>query len=292
MPAAGQTPYSIGLALDNGSGISVSGAGVTDSGSPSVPPIWQHPEFARGAREMTGIALGIAAWGLLTGIAMAKSDLPMPLAVLMSLIVYAGSAQLAVLPLLVSAAPLWVVWATALCVNLRFVVFSASWRQHFGALPRGRRALMSYFCADLNYALFSHRFPRPAPVAQSVPYFWGSASLNWLAWQLPSLIGLAVGDRIPTAWGLGFAGSLALLGFVYSLLNGCVPAALRWCSSAGHVIAASATAARLARPWPGSRRSGRPRSGTKTAQLAEQPMQRALGAGERASAWRPAFSLP
>jgi len=182
-------------------------------------PLWRHPEFARGARDMTGTALGIAAWGLLAGIATANSGLPLPLAVLMSLIVFAGSAQLAALPLLVGGAPLWVIWATALCVNLRFVIFSAGWRRHFAALPRGQRMRMAYFAADLNYALFAKRFPQPAPLSRSVPYFWGAVVLNWPAWQVPSLIGLLVGDRIPTAWGLGFAGTLALLGLTYTLLN-------------------------------------------------------------------------
>jgi predicted branched-subunit amino acid permease len=182
-------------------------------------PLWKDPEFARGAREMTGTALGIGAWGLLTGIAMAKSDLAMPLAVLMSLIVFAGSAQLAALPLLAGGAPLWVIWATALCVNLRFVIFSAGWRRYFGALPRGQRLRMSYFAADLNYVLFMKRFPETPPLAQGVPYFWGGVALNWTSWQVPSLIGLFVGDRIPTEWGMGFAGTLALLGLTLSLLH-------------------------------------------------------------------------
>lgn len=181
--------------------------------------LWRHPEFARGARDMTGTALGIAAWGLLTGIAMAKSELAMPLALLMSLLVFAGSAQLAALPLLAGGAPLWVIWATALCVNLRFVIFSAGWRRYFGALPRGRRLRMAYFAADLNYVLVMKRFPRPPSPSESVPYFWGGVALNWPAWQLPSLIGLWVGDRIPPQWGLGFAGTLALLALTYSLLH-------------------------------------------------------------------------
>jgi predicted branched-subunit amino acid permease len=189
------------------------------SSDPAPTPVWRHPEFARGARDMTGTALGIAAWGLLTGIAMAKSGLPIPLAVLMSLIVFAGSAQLAALPLLAGGAPLWVIWATALCVNLRFVIFSAGWRRYFAGLPRGQRLRIAYFAADLNYALFLKRFPQPPPVSLGVPYFWGGAALNWPAWQLPSLIGLFVGDRIPTEWGLGFAGTLALLGLTYSLLH-------------------------------------------------------------------------
>jgi predicted branched-subunit amino acid permease len=182
-------------------------------------PLWRHPEFARGVRDMTGTALGIAAWGLLTGIAMAKSELAMPLALLMSLIVFAGSAQLAALPLLASGAPLWVIWATALCVNLRFVIFSAGWRRYFGALPRAQRLRLSYFAADLNYALVLKRFPLPPETSKSVPYFWGGVSLNFPAWHVPSLIGLLVGDRIPTAWGLGFAGALALLALTYAMLH-------------------------------------------------------------------------
>jgi predicted branched-subunit amino acid permease len=181
--------------------------------------LWRHPEFARGARDMTGTALGIAAWGLLTGIAMAKSGLALPLAVLMSLLVFAGSAQLATLPLLTGGAPLWVVWATALCVNLRFVIFSAGWRRYFVALPRAQRLRLSYFAADLNYVLVMKRFPEPPPLAQSVPYFWGGVALNWPAWQLPSLLGLWLGERVPEHWGLGFAGTLALLGLTLSLLQ-------------------------------------------------------------------------
>jgi predicted branched-subunit amino acid permease len=112
-----------------------------------------------------------------------------------------------------------VIWATALCVNLRFVIFSAGWRRYFAELPRARRLRMAYFAADLNYVLFMKRFPDPPPASEAVPYFWGGVALNWTSWQLPSLIGLLVGDRIPTEWGLGFAGTLALLGLTYSLLH-------------------------------------------------------------------------
>jgi predicted branched-subunit amino acid permease len=185
---------------------------------PRMQTTWRHPEFARGAREMVGVALGIAAWGLVTGVAMAKSGLPWPLAVFMSLVVFAGSAQLAALPLIVSGAPLWVIWGTALCINLRFVIFSAMWRPYVMHLPRGERLRMAYFMADLNYVLFMRRFPEPRPAPEQRPYFWGGVVLNWFSWQVPSLVGIALGERIPTQWGLGFAGTLALLGLLYSLI--------------------------------------------------------------------------
>lgn len=199
------------------------------------------PEFRRGAREMGGISVGIAAWGLVTGVAMANSGLGVPLAVLMSLLVYAGTAQLVALPLIVSGAPVWVVWATALCVNLRFVVFSAQWRPYFGHLPLRRRLALGYFCADLNYATFMHRYPEPRPQPGQVPYFAGGALTNWGSWQAASLLGIFAADSVPTHWGLGFAGTLALLGMTYSLLG--TPRA--WLAAA---VAGSAAVAAFALP--------------------------------------------
>ncbi|MDP3085657.1 MAG: AzlC family ABC transporter permease [Rubrivivax sp.] len=180
---------------------------------------WRHPEFRRGAREMTGIALGIAAWGLIAGVTMIQSGLGVPLSVAMSLLVFAGTAQLAALPLMASGAPIWVVWATALCVNLRFVIFSAQWRPYFGGYPFGLRLRLSYFTADLNYVMFMRRFPEPRPAPGQLPYFWGGVVTNWLSWQVPSLVGIFAAESIPTAWGIGFAGTLALLGLTCSLLS-------------------------------------------------------------------------
>jgi predicted branched-subunit amino acid permease len=194
-------------------------------------------EFRRGLREMVGPSLGISAWALVTGVAMIKSGLSVPLAVLMSLIVYAGSAQLAALPLIAAGAPLWVIWATACCMNLRFVIFSAHWRKYFGHLPRAQRLALTYVAADLNYVLFLRRFPDPAPGPGQIPYFLGSVAWSWTSWQVPALVGIALADRVPTEWGLGFAGVLALLGLAYSTLSG------RKSWAAGGVAAVAAVAA-------------------------------------------------
>jgi predicted branched-subunit amino acid permease len=180
----------------------------------------QREEFRRGVREIVEPSFGISAWALVTGVAMIKSGLSAPLAVLMSLAVYAGSAQLAALPLMAAGAPLWVIWATAFCMNLRFVIFSAHWRKYFGHFPRAKRLALTYLAADLNYVLFLRRFPTPEPSPAQVPYFLGSVFWSWLSWQVPALIGIALADRIPTEWGLGFAGVLALLGLAYSTLSG------------------------------------------------------------------------
>jgi predicted branched-subunit amino acid permease len=179
----------------------------------------RHPEFRRGFSEMVAPSLGIAAWGLVTGVAMVKSGLSLPLAAAMTLLVYAGSAQLAALPLIVAGAPLWVLWATAFCVNLRFVIYSADWRRYFGHLPRAQRLVLGYFAVDLSYVLFARRFPAGVPQPEQLPYFWGGVVWNWLSWQGASLLGILIADSVPTQWNLGFAGVLALLGVTYSLLS-------------------------------------------------------------------------
>ena len=182
-----------------------------------------HPDFRAGARDMAQVSLGIAAWGLVTGVAMVKGGLSVPFALLMSFTVFAGSAQLAVVPLMAAGAPIWVVWATAFCVNLRFVIFSAQWRPYFMRFPLRSRLALGYLSGDLGYVLFMKRYATPpapgeAPQGQ-IEYFCGTAVANYVAWQLPSVLGIVLADVVPTHWGLGFAGTLALLGLIYALVS-------------------------------------------------------------------------
>lgn len=185
---------------------------------------------------------GIAAWGLVTGVAMVKSGLGVGLSLLMSALVYAGSSQLAALPLITSHAPLWVIWLTAFAVNLRFVIYSAQWRWYFGHLPRWQRLLLGYLGADMNYAVFLRRWPEPHPQPGQIPYYLGGTLVIWGGWQVPSVLGIALADRIPPQWGLGFAGVLALLGMTASLL---VDRATRTCGA----VAALAAVAAYALPY-------------------------------------------
>lgn len=187
-------------------------------GSSAVGALLRHPSYRQGVSDMVGAAVGVGAWGLVTGVAMVKSGMSVPMALAMTLLVYAGSAQLAVIPLLAVGAPLWVIWLTAACVNLRFVIFSSMWRSYFLPLPLRERLAIGYFSGDVIFVAFMKRFPEPVPGPGQVPYFWGAASINWVAWQVPSIAGILLANAIPLSWGLGFAGVLALLGVLLSLL--------------------------------------------------------------------------
>lgn len=154
---------------------------------------------------------GIAAWGLVVGVAMVKTGLSVPQALAMTLLVFAGSAQLASLPLITAHAPIWVIFATAVVVNLRFVIFSVLLAPHFAHLPWYKRFLLGYVSGDMSVALFLQRFSGEAPLPGKLPYLKGLLYPNWAAWQVGSVAGILLGSTVPAEWGLGFAGTLAII---------------------------------------------------------------------------------
>lgn len=183
----------------------------------------RRPQYREGIRDQASVAVGIAAWGLMTGVAMVQSGLSWLEALLMTLIVYAGSAQLAAVPMIAAGAPMGVILAAAFCVNLRFVVFSAHLRPYLMHLPRWQRLVSGYVTGDLSYVFFARRYPRPGQnaeeLAQQQAYLMGNCAVNYLAWMGASVVGVFLANAVPLAWGLGFAGILALLGVLCSLAS-------------------------------------------------------------------------
>ena len=161
---------------------------------------------------------GIGAWGIVVGIAMVKSGLSVWQATGMTMLVFAGSAQLASLPLIAAQAPIWVIFATALVVNLRFVIFSALLGPHFAHLPWKQRFFLGYISGDLTVAMFLQRYPTAEPAPGKLSYLKGLMYPNWFAWQAGSLAGIFLGSAVPTEWGLGFAGTLAILCIMVPLI--------------------------------------------------------------------------
>ena len=185
------------------------------------PALYKHPEFKVGMLELGSAAPGIAAWGLMTGVAMIKSGMSLTEALLMGLFVFAGSVQLAAIPLIAAGAPMWVILATGFCVNLRFVIFSAHLRPYMMHQPLWRRLVSGYFSVDMTYAMFMQRFTQPSadPAVQRAQEAWlaGNCAVMWVSWVGATLLGIAMANLIPLSWGLGFAGVLALVGIMCSL---------------------------------------------------------------------------
>jgi predicted branched-subunit amino acid permease len=179
--------------------------------------------FVRGMRMIAPGTVATAVWGLVTGVAMIKTGLSSWEALGMTLLVYAGSAQLAALPLIAADAPVWVVIVTALVVNLRFVIFSASLQPYFQRFSLRRRVLLGYVTTDLGVAVFISRYghckPEERGGTEQVWVFLGMAFMNWLAWQPMSIAGIFLAGSVPGHWGLEFTAVLALMAIMLPMLS-------------------------------------------------------------------------
>jgi branched chain amino acid efflux pump len=178
----------------------------------------QAAALREGALASAPLLIGIVPWGIVAGVAMVSAGLTQAQAVAMSVLVFAGSAQLAVLPLLIAKAPLWVMCATALVVNLRYVVYSAVLAPHFEHLPRGWRALLSYITVDGIFALFVGKYWPDGAGPHKHWFFLGGSLVMWGGWQIASWLGIFAGALIPPAWSLEFAATLALIAVLMPLL--------------------------------------------------------------------------
>jgi predicted branched-subunit amino acid permease len=172
-----------------------------------------------GLREMLPGIPAMVAWSLMTGVAMAKSGLTVWQATGMSLIAYAGAAQLAALPLMVSGAPIAVTVLSALMVNLRFVIYSAALAPSLRMLPFLERIGLGYLVSDMGFVFYMrHELAlRQDPLRKW--YFLGLGLMVFVVWHTASLVGLFAATMIPTRWGLDFVGTLALLALLVPLLN-------------------------------------------------------------------------
>jgi len=72
---------------------------------------------------------------------------------------------------------------------------------------------------DLNFALFMSRFPKYQKDPSHLPFFLGMSLTNWSIWQIGSLTGIFVAGAVPDSWGLGFAGTLALIAILLPMLD-------------------------------------------------------------------------
>ena len=97
---------------------------------------------------------------------------------------------LAVAALLSAGAPVALIVLTALVINLRFAMYSASVRLHLGAMPMRWRLAVAYLLADNPYALCMARFNDHPADRGKLGFYLGASLPVWACWQLAVLAGV------------------------------------------------------------------------------------------------------
>jgi 4-azaleucine resistance transporter AzlC len=167
-------------------------------------------DFRRGLRDMAPLLLGVAPFGAVAGIAAVNAGLDIFQAAGMSLVVFAGASQLAALELLGSDAPLAVVVVTAVVINLRMLMYSASIAPYFREFEAKWKALLAYILTDQAYALSVSNYRTDRSLDRKA-YYLGAAVALWGVWQVTTVAGVVLGAGVPEAWGLEFAVPLVFL---------------------------------------------------------------------------------
>lgn len=163
-----------------------------------------------GVRDVAPVLLGMIPFGFVVGVAAADAGLGLGQAVGMSAVVFAGASQLAALELLEADAPLAVVVATAVVVNLRMLLYSASIAPYFGAVSLRWRAVMAHVLTDPAFALSVARYRVDEGVDRRA-YFLGVGVTLWGVWLAATAGGVVLGAGVPGAFGLEFAVPLVFL---------------------------------------------------------------------------------
>lgn len=194
--------------------------------------------FWAGLQAIAPILLGIVPFATIAGAAAVGAGLPETLALGLSVIVYAGASQLAALELVRQDAPVFVIVGTALIINLRFLMYSASLAPHFQALPLRWRSPLAYVLTDQAYAVSVSRFTDDAGISRGW-YYLGAAVPMWITWQASNAVGVFLGAQVPPSWSLDFAIPLTFLALLVPALKS-RPAVLAALVSAGVAVGAAA----------------------------------------------------
>lgn len=163
--------------------------------------------FWLGYRDTIPFWLVVGPFGLLFGAVATEAGLNLFETMVMTVLVVAGASQFTALTLMAENAPVLIILAAALAVNLRMAMYSAALAPHLGREPLGMRVLYAYFMVDQSFAIAINKF-NDSPemtVRQKGVYYMGSFLCVFPVWTVMTLVGALIGAQIPPEYALDFA---------------------------------------------------------------------------------------
>lgn len=174
-----------------------------------------------GFREGAPFILVVIPFGLLFGVVATEAGFTGIQTMAFSSVVFAGAAQFAALQLMLDDAPMVIVLATALAVNLRMAMYSASLALWLGEAPLWKRALIAYVNVDQSYAISINRFEDQPDLllAQRIAFFFGVVTPVSVVWIIATGFGIWLGDSIPEWMALDFAVPICFLAIIAPMMR-------------------------------------------------------------------------
>lgn len=174
-------------------------------------PRTKKESFLTGASTIIPVIPGILPFGMLTGVVTIATGISPLKAIFMTFFMFAGAAQVSVAQLMSENASAVIIIATAIMINLRFVMYSASITPYLGKMNRLQRLFISYTLSDQAYAVSIVEFTKKNSPYLKFPFFLGACASMYVTWILSTISGIFFGSLIPDAWSFDFAVPLTFL---------------------------------------------------------------------------------
>ncbi len=178
---------------------------------------WSREVTVRAIRDVLPLAIAVIPWGLLAGSLAIESGLTPLQAQCMSLLVFAGAAQLASLNLIQLASPWIAIFSTTFVISSRHLLYSAVYRQEALKLPRLKRYILAFLLTDEMF-IVSENY-RKETGAFSYGYAVVSGLVFYIVWNIASFAGIVLGGVLGNTDELGFEFAVAAI-FIAMVMPG------------------------------------------------------------------------
>ena len=184
-----------------------------------LQPPQKYAAMWRGALAISPLSIAVIPWGILTGSFALEVGLSAIEAQAMSLIVFAGAAQLVALGMLKAGIGIFGIFVSTLLITSRHFLYSMALRKDISSLSLRWRLLLGFLLTDELFAIVAtgnaaeHKF--------NPWYALGGGLFFYFSWNLATLIGVIAGKNIPNIeqLGLDFAIAATFISLIIPLIK-------------------------------------------------------------------------
>ncbi len=174
--------------------------------------------FIQGIKKASPIVLGYVPIGLAFGVMAVQQGLTVLEIFLMSLLVYAGSAQFIAAGMMAAQASIGGIIATTFLVNLRHLLMSASLSPYLKGVSPLLQSIISFGITDETFAVGITEVKRER---WGSSFFLGLHFTSHLSWIISTVLGGVLGNLIPNPdkLGLDYALPAMFIGLLLMQMN-------------------------------------------------------------------------
>lgn len=188
------------------------------------------PSFAGAPRLVWAVRAGLAAalptqifvlaFGMVSGVVAAEIGMDFGQTMFLSIAVFAGASQFAIMNLLDDGAPTLIIVAAGVAINVRFMMYAATMSTWLRDASFGRRLAVSYLNVDNIFAVASvwWRQNTATRAEERAAFYLVGGLLSWCVWQGSTAFGFFFGATAPAFLSLEFAAPVAFLALTAPLL--------------------------------------------------------------------------